>query len=785
MRAGIAVKINGIVLLVVLALGAALALFYLREQRATLVAERERRIRITGVHYAHAVEYELSRANLEGVDRILKGAALDEEVAYVIVKSASGGIVAARWTGGRHGDLAEHLFPLRRLSPTAPSASAAVPFGRGGVAEGKDDAGTLAVGVDSSLLESSLARLLWKTLVAVLLFALLASAAGFFFVRLLLRRSVLPLISGIREVSAGNLSHRLRMDTGDELGEVGRAFDAMAEELSGTLVSREDLRREVDARTAELRETLDERIRMQDGLAEREERIRLLLESTAEAIVGVAGDGKCTFCNPACLRLLGLSGPREVIGKDVHALLHGGDGGGAGHSPGDCPILSVLRGGTGVHVEEDRLARGDGTPLEADLWSYPVRRGEDVTGAVVTFLDVSERRRLEGELLKMKNLESIGILAGGIAHDFNNFLAGILGNVSLARSVGGLPPEADERLERAEKASLHARDLTRQLLTFSKGGLPVKKVVSVGRLVRETVEFVLSGSRTVGRFDIPPGLSRVEADEGQMNQLFQNLAINAVQAMPEGGTLRVSCSDAVVEHGSPLPLPPGRYVRVAVRDEGVGIPRENLGRIFDPYFSTKETGTGLGLATVYSIVRKHGGHVSVSSEPGKGTEFEVLLPATSKRGEAASPLAASGRGDGRILVMDDDELVREVAAHMLEQGGYRAECVADGRDAVSAFRHARDAGAPFSAVLLDLTVPGGMGGEEALVELRKVDPDVRAIVTSGYSHSRVVADYRAHGFRGRIAKPYRLQELFDVLAEVLAPAGRVETAGIPPGGKLQ
>ncbi len=372
---------------------------------------------------------------------------------------------------------------------------------------------------------------------------------------------------------------------------------------------------------------------------------------------------------------------------------------------------------------------------------------------------IIERERMEDELLRARKLESLGILAGGIAHDFNNLLTAILGNISLAKVYSKPEDKLTPRLETAERASLRARDLTQQLLTFSKGGMPVKKVLPIGGLIRESTGFALRGSNVRCEFRIPEDLWPVEADEGQISQVVHNLILNAQQAMPKGGIVRVSCENCTVVSKED-PGAGTMFIRITIEDHGIGIPKEHLHNIFDPYFTTKQKGSGLGLATCYSIVKKHGGNITVESESGKGTRFHVYLPASGgqiagRNHDDELPFM----GSGRILVMDDEELVREVAGEMLNRSGYEVVGVPDGKDAITLFKEAKETGKAFDAIIMDLTVPGGMGGKEAIQKLLEVDPAVKVIVSSGYSNDPIMANYMEYGFAGVVAKPYMIRTL--------------------------
>jgi two-component system cell cycle sensor histidine kinase/response regulator CckA len=382
--------------------------------------------------------------------------------------------------------------------------------------------------------------------------------------------------------------------------------------------------------------------------------------------------------------------------------------------------------------------------------------------------DISERKKLHEEMVKSEKLESLGLLAGGLAHDFNNYLAAIFGNIDLAKLSLKPDQEAYSRLVDAARASQRAADLTRQLLTFSKGGAPIKRLSSLTDVIRESVNFTLSGSNVRATFLFPKDSAPVDLDAGQMSQVFNNLVINARQAMPNGGTIVVTVRNIMLDADTLPPLSARPYVQVSFADTGVGIPEAFLTKIFDPYFTTKQQGSGLGLSSVYSIMRKHDGHITVESVLGAGTTFHLFLPASPASREtpplAAAPLAT---GRGRVLVMDDEQPVREVVVHMLEKLGYEQATARDGREAVEMYKSALDSGQRFDGVIMDLTIPGGMGGAEAMRLLLALDPQVKAIVSSGYSNNSILADYRAHGFAGVITKPFSLETLSGVLKTVL------------------
>ncbi len=382
--------------------------------------------------------------------------------------------------------------------------------------------------------------------------------------------------------------------------------------------------------------------------------------------------------------------------------------------------------------------------------------------------DVSDKKQVEEEIRKAQKLESIGILAGGIAHDFNNLLTGVLGNISMAQMhlpTGGTP---HTRLASAAKAAVRAQDLTRQLLTFSTGGAPIKKIGSLGALLKDWAAFGLRGSNVRPEFSIPDDLWPVEMDEGQICQVVNNLIINAAQAMPHGGTLYTRGQNLEIKKGQPSPLPVGTYVKISIQDRGIGIPPEHLQKVFDPYFTTKPKGSGLGLATSYSIVAKHDGLLTVESEVGVGTTFHFYLPACPEMVGSSSPgeRPAANVAVGRILVMDDDEIIRELAAELLACLGFEVSAARDGEEAISLYKTALVQGKPFDLVLMDLTIPGGMGGKEAIRRLIEIDPNVVAVVSSGYCNDPVMADHEAYGFNGVLPKPYDGNQLTEMLRQM-------------------
>ena len=383
---------------------------------------------------------------------------------------------------------------------------------------------------------------------------------------------------------------------------------------------------------------------------------------------------------------------------------------------------------------------------------------------------LEHQARLEIEVQRAARLESLGELAGGIAHDFNNVLTGIIGYTSLAMLDKAAMTLVGDCLREIERGGRRARDLTQQLLTFAKGGDPLRVTVSLPALIHEATELVLHGSSVRCEYDVPPGLWSVSADRGQISQAIQNLMRNARQAMPRGGEIRVLLANDEIAAGAKATLAEGRYVRLSVTDNGEGISAENLPRVFDPYFSTKKSG-GLGLATVYSILKKHHGLIEVQSAPGKGTTFRIWLPAAEPAAPLpppAQPATISPPVPLRVLLMDDEESIRHLGALVLRRMGFEATVAADGEGAIREFDNARNAGRPYDLVMLDLTIAGGLGGRETIEELRKKAPDILAIVSSGYSSDPVMANFRDYGFQAMVPKPYNIEQFTTTIERLLA-----------------
>lgn len=408
-------------------------------------------------------------------------------------------------------------------------------------------------------------------------------------------------------------------------------------------------------------------------------------------------------------------------------------------------------------------------------WHNSILKDEmgNIIGTISSGNDVTDRKKMETELQKTAKLESLGMLAGGIAHNFNNILTAVTGNIALAKMYAKPGMEVFDIFTEVEKAALRAKNLIQQLLVFSKGGVPIKKVTSIDKLIKDSVGFSLSGSNVRCEFFIPDNLWNVEADEEQISQVINSLVINAHQSMPEGGVIRISFENIIISEVNVFPLKGGKYIKISIKDEGTGIAEENLQKVFDPYFTTKEEGSGLGLAAAYSIVKKHDGHITVESRLGAGTTFFIYIPAYDEEVKTLKDegkTTFTGEDRGRILVMDDEEIVRTVVGRMLAQCGYEADFAKDGDEAISLYKKAKASGQPFDAVVIDLIIPGGTGGKEAVKRLLEIDPDVRAVVSSGYSNDPVMANFRDYGFKSFLPKPYKIEELCEVLRRVIKAA---------------
>jgi two-component system cell cycle sensor histidine kinase/response regulator CckA len=510
---------------------------------------------------------------------------------------------------------------------------------------------------------------------------------------------------------------------------------------------------------------ITERKRSEEKIRESEAFIRSILDTVDEGFIVIDRDYRIVTANRAYCSQVSLSCD-TIIGKHCYEISHRTNR--PCYEEGEeCAVRKVFETGeshTVIHKHADR----EGHILFVETKAFPIK---DVSGTVVsaieTISNITERHLLEEERLKTQKLESIGTLAGGIAHDFNNLLQGVFGYISMAKMMLDQREKSLAMLEQAEKAVHQSVNLTSQLLTFSKGGKPVKKVLDLRQVIEDASRFALSGSRSGCTLDIQPGLWQVDADGGQVGQVIQNIVLNADQAMPLGGRVTITARNLPVsEEASHTGLERRDQIMISIEDQGVGIPENCLDKIFDPYFTTKEKGNGLGLATSYSIIKNHGGRIEVTSKVGIGTVFHIYLPAVQV--EASLPVERpqlSADRPVRVLVMDDEELIRKVARELLEILGHSVEFAEHGDAAIEKYKQAKDEGRPFDAVILDLTIRGGRGGAETVQAMLSIDPGVKAVVSSGYSDDEIIATYRQHGFRAFLKKPYSLEDLNRALAD--------------------
>lgn len=524
------------------------------------------------------------------------------------------------------------------------------------------------------------------------------------------------------------------------------------------------LERNVVERTKELKEAYQE-------LIHEKELIAVTLSSIGEAIITTDVDLCIKLFNPVAEKLTGWTAA-SAIGVPITEVFRVQSA--SIDSKEYNPVGWILQNRAETKlVSYQTILPLSGSELRVASTTAPIYDNKGgLVGAVLAFRDVGDEQRLNNEWAKVTKLESLSLLAGGIAHDFNNALTVILGNISAARI--NVPAESDiaNYLTEATNATVKAKELASQLLTFAKGGEPIKKIISPNQLLSDTARFALSGSNVRLQLNLAPDLWSFEIDPEQISRVIQNLTLNAVQAMPSGGTLEIAAENVLINDTSNLPLYSGNYVLIKVKDEGLGIPTELLDKIFDPYFTTKEKGNGMGLAICYSIINRHDGHITVEPNSGNGTTFFIYLPATLTEISAVpllpqAPPSAKVSGYGRILLMDDDPAIRRMVSRLLKNLGYQVEPVADGREAIKVYEEAIKANRGFDLVIMDLTIPAGLGGAETLPQLQALDPKVKAIVSSGYANNAVMANYRDYGFQGLLGKPYQLNELTKVLEEVL------------------
>jgi PAS domain S-box-containing protein len=599
--------------------------------------------------------------------------------------------------------------------------------------------GYVRLRLSTQQLKQSMREAINKSLLFSFVMTLIAFVSLNFFINKYVLGPLLTLHASVSKHIEGEFPESVPVNSGDEIGVLCSEFNRMSQALK----------------------------EREKRLADERERLVVTLRSIGDAVIVTDVEGMITLINKIAEKQTGWAA-HEAVGKHLSVVFNIINE--KTRERCENPVDKVLKTGliTGL-ANPTALIRKDGTEIIIENSAAPITDRDSATiGMVLVFRDVTEKRRIEDELLKMEKLQSVGLLAGGIAHDFNNILTSVVGNISLAKMHIDAESIAYERLEKAEKASQRATDLSYRLLTFSKGGEPVRKSASIVDILKESSGFDLSGSHIASEFIISEDLCNVDVDAGQMSQVFSNLIINSVQAMPHGGKIAYSASNVLIE-GNKIPgLEAGTYIHISVKDTGTGIPKEDIPRIFDPYFTTKPEGSGLGLASVYSIIKRHSGHITVESKHGKGTIFHIYLPVSG--GNCVCKISEERcitAGHGKVLVMDDEKIVRDISGEMLKSLGYEVEFAINGAEAIEMYQRVLEAGRPFDVVIMDLTIPGGLGGKEAIQKLLSIDPEVKAIVSSGYSNDPIMGDFKHYGFRGVIIKPYTIEGFSRTLHEVM------------------
>ncbi len=537
----------------------------------------------------------------------------------------------------------------------------------------------------------------------------------------------------------------------NEIGSLAQEFNKYSEQLENKVAHRTE---ELSHVNNKLKNEIEERKKAEKNLLKKDAAQRSILRATPVGI-GLVHNRVFSWVSEQVIQLTGYS-EEELVGKSARMVY-----------PSDEEFDKVgrikygqIQNNAEIGEVDTIWRKKDGTLIDVHLRSTPINHANLSEGVTFSVHDITERKKMEQDLQRAHKLESLGILAGGIAHDFNNLLQSIIGNISLAKMSVSKDDKVYSKLTETEKAALRATALTLQLLTFAKGGAPIKKNTHIPDIIKNSASFSLQGSNVSCEYFFANNLWPVNVDEGQIGQVIQNLIINSDHAMPGGGTVSIHVKNHRIEASDISSIDEGRYVQISIKDNGIGIPEEHLSRIFDPYYSTKQTGSGLGLAVAYSIIKNHSGLLTVESEVGKGATFTILLPAsdTDQSDKPVIDQETVHTGKGKVLIMDDEALLLDVAAEMLEVLGYEVTTALNGIKALEEYKAAM-ATKPYDFVILDLTVPGGMGGEETISKLLELNPKVKALVSSGYANDPIMAEYSRFGFRGVIPKPYTIENL--------------------------
>ncbi len=510
--------------------------------------------------------------------------------------------------------------------------------------------------------------------------------------------------------------------------------------------------------------------KMEKALADEKERLSITLKSIGDAVITTDIKGNVVLLNNAAEKLTGWA-LEEAKGKNLELVFN------IIHEDSKKPyknfIMNIIKNKKTENLNNNTLLISkNGSEKTISETSTPINDQEgNIIGVVIVFRDITEKNKIDEEMRKIQKLESLGVLAGGIAHDFNNLLTIILGYINLARYYSKDNKDLKELLLSAEKGIYNSKKLTDQLLTFAKGGTPIKKVGPINKILQDSVSFSLRGSNVISNLKIDENLYLLNFDEGQLSQVFNNLTINARQAMQNGGKLEVIAENYIFKNNNnKSKIKQGEYVRIIFNDNGHGIPAQYLPKIFDPFFTTKNTGKGLGLATVYSIIKKHNGFIEASSTEGAGTNFIIYLPKAKKNNNDLIEINKDDiilKGQGNILYMDDDEIILEMAEKTLKFLGYNVDLAKNGYSAIEKYEKAKNENNPYDCVILDLTIPGSLGGKETIKHLLTLDPKIKAIVTSGYSNDRVLSNFKNYGFKGVVIKPFTIKKFSEILNSIL------------------
>jgi len=512
-----------------------------------------------------------------------------------------------------------------------------------------------------------------------------------------------------------------------------------------------------------------EQKRVERALEAETERLAVTLRSIGDAVITTDSDGKIELMNQTAERLTGWS-RTEVAYKNIKEVFRIADD--TTHDEIESPFVSVLKSGRPSNlIEHITLIARDGNEYNIVASVAPIfDQKNQLLGTILVFRDVTDLLKMQAELQKAQKLESLGVLAGGIAHDFNNLLTIINGNIELAKTNMDSKEEISESLGIIAKAAERAKELTYQFLTFAKGGKPIKQTVSIVNVLKESVSLCLRGSNITSELTFQEGLAKVDIDQGQISQVFNNLILNAKQAMPKKGKIKIWIENISIPKKNTLYLKEGEYVKISIQDQGKGISKENMARIFDPYFSTKQKGsvkgTGLGLSTAYSIIKNHNGVITVDSKLNRGTTFFIYLPASCASIEANHKYTKKPTfRKKKILLLDDNRMLREVVTRVLLNNNHEVIATSEGETAIKLLKSAKQKNQKFDIIILDLTLPGEISGADLIEQIRKIDPDIKAVISSGHSGHPTIVNYKQHGFDAAISKPYQVMELAELLAK--------------------